>query len=701
MLNRLTIQKATAHSDIIMAVGVIGLIGMMLIPLPPVILDMLLTLNIALSLCILLVGMYVREPLEFSVFPSLLLVATLFRLALNVSTTRLILLHASAGKVIEAFGQFVIGGDLVVGLVVFLILVIIQFVVITSGAQRVAEVAARFTLDEVPGKQLAIDADLNAGLVGEDEARRRRKNIEREADFYGAMDGASKFVRGDAIAGIIIIAINILGGLIIGIARLGLSPGEAAQRFALLTVGDGLVSQIPALLISTATGLVVTRAASEGSLGHDVIQQLLSQPRAVLIVAAMLLVIGAVPGLPKFSFLAVGAATLALGRKLLLESRAEAPEEGEGPPGALPEAPEDFSALLDVDRIALEVGYNLIPMVDVTGDGDLLDRVTGVRRQAALELGLVVPPIRIRDDMALGPHDYVIRLRDVVVARGEAIPGELLAISPGPGTDSLPGTPTVEPAFGLDAIWIKERDRPVALARGYTTVDASTVIATHLSETVKRYAPEILSRQDAREMLDSLREQQPAVVEDLVPDVATVGDVQQVLQHLLAERVSIRDLPTILEAMADGLRRSEDLERVVETVREALARRLCTAHADADGTLHVLLVSPALERVLAESLLKTEGRTVCAPPPDLVQAMVRQVGELQETASARGHDVAVLTAPLTRPHVRSVLERHFADLPVLSHAEIVPSLALESHGTIEAGVTPAIPAMAGEMASVE
>ncbi len=674
-------RRATAYSDVLLAVGVIGLIGMMLIPLPTVLLDMLLTLNIGLSLCILLVRMYVKEPLEFSVFPSLLLVATLFRLALNVSTTRLILLRGGAGRVIEAFGQFVVGGDLVVGLVVFLILVIIQFVVITSGSQRVAEVAARFTLDEVPGKQLAIDADLNAGLITEDEARARRRNIEREADFYGAMDGASKFVRGDAIAGVVIMAVNIMGGLIIGIGRLGMTPAEAGSRYALLTVGDGLVSQIPALLISTATGLVVTRAASEENLGQDVMAQMLSQPRAVAIVAAMLVVFGLVPGLPKLSFLGIGAlvGVLAYG---LLRGSGEVEEEPAKEAPRLPEPPEDFSDLLGVDRISLEVGYNLIPLVDSSGTGDLLDRVTGIRRQAALELGLIVPPIRIRDDMGLKANEYNIRLRDVPVAQGEVLPGHLLAISPGPDAEPLVGKETVEPAFELPAVWIAEGDRAVAKARGYTVVDASTVVATHLSETIRRHAAEILSRQNVQEMLEHMKETQPALVSELLPDLATLGDIQQVLRELLREGVSIRDLGTILEAMADSLRRTKSLERVVEHVRQALAAQLCAQYADAERVLHAIVVAPRLEEELLGCVLETDEGRVCAPDPGFLQALVERTKALTEEAAVRAPQVVLLTAPQLRRHLRQLLERYFHDLAVLSHAEVARGFTLQSEGVL-------------------
>jgi len=499
------LAKVLRHTDAMMAVGIIGLVAMMLIPLPNLVLDLLLTINFGGALCILLVSMYVAKTLEFSVFPSVLLVATLFRLALNISSTRLILLNAHAGKVIEAFGNFVVGGDLVVGLILFLILVIIQFVVITSGSQRVAEVAARFTLDEMPGKQMAIDADLSTGLVTEDEARARRRTVEREADFYGAMDGATKFVRGDAIAAIIIVVINIIAGLIIGMTRLSLEPGEALRRYALLTVGDGLVSQIPALLISTATGLVVTRSASEADLGTDVITQVLAQPRAVGIVAVMLILFGMVPGLPTLSFFAIGGTTGIVAWLVGRSQREEAADAEAAAEGASPTGDEPV-AVPAPDRLGVEVGYGLIGLVDESQQGTLLQRISAIREQIAAELGLIVPPVRIKDNMSLRPTSYVVKLRGATIAEGGLQPARVMAIATREDLDDLPGTSVTEPAFGLPAWWIEREQRTLAEARGYTVVEPEVVLATHLSELVKAHAPELISRQDVQMMLDELME---------------------------------------------------------------------------------------------------------------------------------------------------------------------------------------------------
>ncbi len=682
--------RAFAQSDIMLAVGVIGLIGMMLIPVPPALLDVLLTINIALSLSILLVAMYVARPLDFSVFPSLLLVATLYRLALNISSTRLILLHASAGKVIEAFGHFVVGGDLVVGLIVFLILVVIQFVVITSGSQRVAEVAARFTLDEMPGKQMAVDADLNAGLITEEEARRRRREIEREADFYGAMDGAAKFVRGDAIAGVIIVAVNLIGGLAIGVVRLKLPVAEAVQRYCLLTVGDGLVSQIPALLLSTATGLVVTRAASESNLGRDVVSQLVSQPRAVLIVAAMLLVFGLVPGLPKFSFLSLGAVIGALGYVLHRRAQAgeeaeEAEEEAEQRPGL---GQVDLDEVLTVDRLALEVGYNLLPLMDLSRPGNVPERLTALRRQIALDLGIVIPPVHIRDEVSLGGDEYVIRIKEMQVGRGEVRPGRYLAISSDPNAPGLPGEQTREPAFGLPAVWIDEGTRPLAEARGYTVVDAATVIATHFSEVVKQHAGEILSRQDVQMMIDRLRQREPAVVNELIPERATVGEVQQVLRALLNEGVPVRDLSTILEAMADGLRVTDKLDEVVELVRLALSPTICARVADEEGRIWALTCDPAVEQVVLDNITDTPQGPVCALDADTARAIIEAVGQGIQRAAALGHDPVLLTSPRGRRHIRALLARPYPRLAVLSYSEIAPGFSVEVVGEVR---LPALP----------
>jgi len=695
--------RALGQSDIMLAVGIILLVGMMLIPLPSALLDVLLTVNIALALSILLVAMYVAQPLDFSVFPSLLLVATLYRLALNVSSTRLILLKASAGKVIAAFGHFVVGGDLVVGMIVFFILVVIQFVVITSGSQRVAEVAARFTLDEMPGKQMSVDADLNAGLIDEAEARRRRREIEREADFYGAMDGAAKFVRGDAIAGVIIVAVNLLGGLVIGCVRLNLPVAEAVQRYCMLTVGDGLVSQIPALLLSTATGLVVTRAASESNLGREVANQLISQPRAVLIVAAMLLALGLVPGLPKTSFLLIGAAAGGVGWVLHKRQQAQEAEEaaqlsaGEGP-GSAEEGlqalgGDEMDELLAVDRLGLGVGYGLLPLMDRDRPGNVPERLTALRRQLAADLGIIIPPVHVHDDLSLGPQEYVVKLRERVIGRGEVRPDRLLALASQPNLPALPGEQVREPAFGLPAWAIDASSRPLAEARGYTVVEPETVVATHFAELIRQHAAELLSRQDVQVMLDRLREQEPAVVNELVPDLASVGTVQQVLRRLLEEGVSIRDLSAILEAMADALRRTENLDAVVEAVRLALAPAICARLAgEGEGgaagqqTLYVLVVDPDLEALLARNLVETPQGLVCAVDEGLARGLLEAVGEQLRHATARltttSAEVVLLCGPQVRRALWQLLHRSYPRLAVLSYLELAPGFAVEAVGEV-------------------
>lgn len=676
------LQRALRQSDAMMAVGIIGLIAMMLIPLPPALLDVLLTINFSLALCILLVSMYIREPLEFAAFPSVLLVATLFRLALNISSTRLILLHAHAGKVIEAFGNFVVGGDLVVGLILFLILVIIQFVVITSGSQRVAEVAARFTLDEMPGKQMSIDADLSAGLITEDQARARRRQVEREADFYGSMDGATKFVRGDAIAAIIIVVINIVAGLIIGITRLALEPGEALRRFALLTVGDGLVGQIPALLISTATGLVVTRAASDCDLGRDVAGQLLRQPRAIAIVGVMMVLFGMVPGLPTTSFFLIGG--LAGVIAWLVSRRAPQPTAEGAPPGPT-QAPTE-PALPALDRLGVDLGYGLLGLVDDAHQGTLMRRIAAIRTQLGMELGLPVPPVRIRDDAALPPHSYVVRLRGAAIGEGSLEPERLLAIAassePRQSLDPLPGPRVTEPAFGLPAWWIGPAERALAEARGYTVVEPEVALATHLSELIARHAAEVLSRQDVQVLLDDLRHVNPAGVNELVPDLASVGQLHQVLRGLLAEGVPITDLGAIVEALADGLRATPDLSEATEHVRAALGRAICERHRGEDGMLAVYLLDPEVEGRIAEAIVDTPQGPLCLLDPADLQELLRGTQRAIEEMAARGYAPALLTAPPIRRHVRALLERSFPELAVLSHAEVAPEVRLRALGTI-------------------
>ncbi|MCS6860192.1 MAG: flagellar biosynthesis protein FlhA, partial [Abditibacteriales bacterium] len=593
------LRRLFTYSDVIVSGAAILIVLMMIVPMPTVLLDALLALNISIALTVLLVTMYTQEALQFSVFPSLLLVLTLFRLALNISATRAILLNGYAGHVIDAFGNFVVGGNYAVGFVVFLILVIIQFVVITNGAGRVAEVAARFTLDAMPGKQMSIDSDLNAGLITEEEARERRQKVAREADFYGAMDGASKFVRGDAIAAIVIMLVNIIGGFIVGMAQQGLSLLEALQRYTLLTVGEGLVAQIPALLISTATGIIVTRAAATSALGQDAVRQLLAQPRVLNIVAGALVVVGLLPGLPKVPFFLLAAGAFLLAR--LLQQNLRAQEVAQQPSKAVQRPPENVSELLAVDRMGLEIGYALIPLVDVQQNGDLLERVTLMRRQIALDLGIIVPPIRIRDNMQLPANTYSIKLKGVEIARGEVLPRYYLAMNPGSVRETIEGIPTKEPAFGLPALWIEESLRRRAEAAGYTVVDATSVVITHLQEVIKAHAADILTRQDVQALVDNLRQTQSAVVEELIPTLLSLGEVQRVLSNLLRERVPIRDLGTILEALADGARVTKDIDQLTELVRRALARLLCQRYRSSDGSIYVTTLDPNVEQTLLEA----------------------------------------------------------------------------------------------------
>ncbi|MEN6303654.1 MAG: flagellar biosynthesis protein FlhA [Armatimonadia bacterium] len=669
------LKHPAANADILMAVGLIGLIGMMLIPLPPLLLDLLLALNLTLSLTILLLAMYVQRPLDFSVLPSLLLVTTLFRLALNISSTRLILLHASAGRVIECFGQFVVGGDLLVGCVIFIILIVIQFVVITNGAGRVAEVAARFCLDEMPGKQMSVDADLNAGLIPEDEARARRRDIEREADFYGAMDGASKFIRGDAIAGIVIVCINILGGIAIGAGRMGMPIGEALQRYALLTVGDGLVSQIPALLISTATGIVVTRSASERDLGSDVLGQLLAHPRALSVVSVMLFSLGLVPGLPKFSFLLLGAGTGLVAWQVTRARKQPArPSAAEAKPHAA--AAED-DALPPVDRLSLDVGYGLIGLLEDTHGPGLLSRITALRRQLSRDLGLLIPPVRVRDDISLQPNEYVIRLRGSERARGQARPGSLLAMPGDANPPPLPGDETREPVFDLPAWWIQPEHQLQAETRGYTVVEPAAVLATHLSETIRAHAAEVLTRQDVADLIEQVRATEPAVITELIPDLAGVGQIHQALRQLLDEGLAIRDLPALLEALADGLRLTPSLQQAVEYVRMTQAEAICERLAGDKRQIHAISLAPDLEQLVQESLVQTNEGLVCALPPEASRHLSNQITNLLEKTGITGQDPVILTSPQSRPHVRSALARTFPRLPIISYAEIAPQIQVE------------------------
>lgn len=670
--------------DIIVAIAIISIVIMIIIPMPTGLLDFLLTFNITLSLIILLMSMYISEPLQFSIFPSLLLLTTLLRLSLNISTTRLILRDADAGQVIRAFGDFVIGGDAVVGFIIFLIIIIIQFIVITKGAERVAEVSARFTLDAMPGKQMAIDADLNAGLITELEARERRKNIERGADFYGAMDGASKFVKGDAIAGIVITLINISAGLIIGIVQRNMAFQTALSTYTLLTVGDGLVSQIPALLISTSAGIVVTRTASESNLGNDVIKQLFAQPKVLYLAAGVLAVLGLVPALPQIPLFALAVLLSFLATSMRRAAKGmEDQEQVEVESAHIEEMrkPENVMGLLQIDPIEVEFGYGIIPLADVNQGGDLLDRVVMIRRQIAVDLGMVVPIIRLRDNIQLGPNQYKIRIRGVEVAEGELMMDGFLAMDPGTSEGEIEGTDTIEPAFGLPAKWITEDDRERAELMGYTVVDPPTVISTHLTETIKKHLHELLGRQEVKKLIDNLTENYPALVEDLIPKQLTIGDLQKVLANLLKEGVSIRDLVTIMETLADYSPATRDTDLLTEYVRQALARSI-TRRFITGKKARVLTLDQSLEEKIMDAVQQTEHGSFLSMDPGITQRILKNLSRQMERFAQTGEQPIVLASPVVRLYFKRLTEHFIPGLIVLSYNELDTTVEIQSMGMV-------------------
>lgn len=677
------------NADMLVAAAVVAVVMIIIIPIPPLLLDLLLTLSIALSLIIMLLTLFTTQTLQFSVFPSLLLVITLFRLSLNVSSTRLILSRGEAGAMIAAFGDFVAGNNYVVGLIIFIIITVIQFVVITSGAGRVAEVSARFTLDAMPGKQMSIDADFNAGLIDEHTARNRRQTLQAEADFYGAMDGASKFVRGDAIAGIVIVIVNILGGFAIGMIQLGFSFEEALQKYILLTVGDGLVTQIPALLVATAAGLLVTRNASEGSFGRDLSRQLLSFPRVMMLSSGILLALALVPQIPFFPFFLLSAATAFAAYSLLDEQKQDEKRtlsQAAAKKEATPAPPENVMNLLAVEPMEIEIGYSLISLTDQNQGGDLLERITASRRQCALELGIVVQPIRIRDNLQLPPGTYVFKLKGNEIARGELRPGYYLAMNPldFDSHNQLDGYPTREPTFGLPATWIPAEKREAVEMSGYTVVDVTTVLITHLTETIKTYAHELLGRQEVKSLIDLVKEKQPAVIDELLPELLTVGEVQKVLQNLLKERVSIRDLVTIFETMADYARTSREIDFLTDNVRQALGRTICGQYAH-DGKLQVISLDPRLEQKLADSLQSTSAGTYPVMDPQTIQKIMAELSVRAEQVMSQGRNPVVLTSARIRLPFKRLTERFLPSLVVLSFNEIVPGVEVESVGMVSQG----------------
>ncbi|MBW1729655.1 MAG: flagellar biosynthesis protein FlhA [Deltaproteobacteria bacterium] len=678
----------SANSDVTIAIGIVGILLVMIIPLPTPMLDMLLALNITLSVLILLLTIYTLRPLDFSVFPSLLLITTLFRLSLNIASTRLILLNGdkgslAAGKIIKSFGAFVVGGNTTVGLVVFMILVVINFVVITKGAGRIAEVAARFTLDAMPGKQMSIDADLNAGLIDEAEARARRAEISKEAEFYGAMDGASKFVRGDAIAGIIITMINIIGGLVIGVIQKHLDLSTAVQNYTLLTIGDGLVSQIPALIISTAAGILVSRAASEANMGLEVARQFSLQPRALRVASGIIFLFALAPGMPAVPFMLLAGTvyflsrTVASAQETAVEEAAEEREKAAAQMG-----PEQVEGLLPLDLLELEIGYGLIPLVDSKAQGNLLERIRALRKQYALEMGLIIPSLHIRDNLELKPNEYAICIKGNEVARAELMMDHYLAIDPGDVKAKVEGIETREPAFGLPALWIAPEKKGDAQLAGYTVVDLPSVVITHLSEVVKQYGYEFLGRQEVQRLLDNLATTHPKAVEELTPSQLTLGAVQKILQNLVREQVSIRDLLTIVETLADYAPITKDTDLLTEYVRQRLARTLVKPYLDKRHVLKVLTVAPDIEDRISRGINQTEYGAYLALDPGEAEAVINAIKRAVDKAAAKIDDPVLLCSATIRRHLRKLCERFQLQVAVISHNEIPSGVQVESVGEV-------------------
>ena len=689
------LRKLLSHSDLLAAVGVVLIVVMLVIPLPTAILDLLITINISAGLAIVVATMYIKKALEFSAFPTLLLLTTMFRLAINVSVTRLVLTTGDAGSVVKSFGQFVVSGNVVIGLVIFMILVVIQFVVVTNGSGRVAEVAARFTLDAMPGKQMAIDADLNAGLITDEDARTRRAEIAREADFYGAMDGASKFVKGDAMAAVIITAINLIGGVVVGMMQHGLSFSDATHHYSLLTVGDGLAAQIPALLISVATGIIVTRSGSENDLGSEIAGQILGQKKAPLVAGGVIVLFAMIPGLPKLPFIFIGGLFFAIGwalrnggieafqPALATTGVAALPAPKDGAQSTAPR--DEVMKELPIDPLELGIGFGLVPLVDRGAGGTLVRRISMIRRQIAGELGMVIPPVRIHDEVDLDSHEYVCKVRGTEVARGRIMAGHKLAMDPGDAVGNLSGVPTTEPAFGLPAVWIADAQHGEAEALGYTVVDGESVIVTHLTETIRSHAAQLLTRQDVRQLLDQLKESNEAVVNEVVPDILSLGEIQRVLQTLLGEAVSIRDLGAIVEAVGDKARITRDPSLLAEYARQALGRAITAPHLGADHTLRAITLDPAIEQEVATSITQTTDGEYLALEPSRAQALLGAVRSQSDHAAARGAARPVLLCSArVRRHLRRLVEASVPHLAVCSYNEIAPGISVETIGVISA-----------------
>ncbi|WP_435382576.1 flagellar biosynthesis protein FlhA [Clostridium omnivorum] len=674
------------NTDVIVAFGVIAIVLMIIIPFPPKMLDVLIVLNITLSIMIILLTMFTTEVLQFSVFPTMLLITTLFRLGLNISSTRLILKDAYAGDVIEAFGSFVVGGNYIVGIIIFLIIMIVQFLVITNGAGRVSEVSARFTLDAMPGKQMSIDADLNSGLINEEQAKLKRRNIQMEADFYGAMDGASKFVKGDAIASIIITVINIIAGIIIGVVMLKMDIQTAATTYVRLTIGDGLVSQIPALLISTASGILVTRSGSDENLGTVLVSQLTGFPKVFAIASGVLMVLAIVPGLPHFVFFILSVATGISAYFLFKDEKSKEIMKIESEQMEITETekrePENVMSLIAVEPMEIEIGYGLIPLADESSGGDLLERIASVRRQCAIEMGIIVQPIRIRDNLQLKTNEYIIKIRGTVTAKGELMPNMLLCMDPTNGDFELQGIKTVEPAFGLPAVWINKDQREDAEIKGLTVVDPTTVMVTHLTETIKSHSYELLGRQEVKLIVDTVKEKYSAVVEELIPDLMTIGEVQKVLQNLLKEKVPIKDMVTIMESLADNSRVTKDLELLTEYVRFALARTICNPLIDDRGAITVATLSPEVEDVVSSNIQKSMQGSFPAVDPDTTGRILNSIKGVLDSVYFYDNQPVLLVSPKIRPAFRKLIEMVFPHINVLSLNEIPNEIEIRTEGVV-------------------
>jgi len=673
------VDGISRHRDFALVVGILGILGLLIIPLPAFLLDLLLGLNIALSVLILMVVVYITSPLEISTFPTILLVATLFRLGMNIATTRLILSEASAGKIIHAFGTFVVSGNFVVGVVVFLILLVINFVVIIKGSTRIAEVAARFTLDALPGKQMSIDADLNAGFIDEKEARRRREQLQREAEFYGAMDGASKFVKGDAIAGLVITGINILGGFAIGVLQRGMDFSAALKTYTILTIGDGLVSQVPALLVSVAAGLIISRTSSSASLDKDLSTQLTGKPRPLLVVAGVSLVLGLLPGFPFLPFALLGASIGSIGllrqRKELSAEREKLREELAQADAAKKTPDQPIEELIRVDPVEIEIGLNLLPLADEQHGGDLFRRIANLRRQLATELGVILPPVRVRDNLSLDPEEYVIKIRGNIVSRNRLYVGMLLAMNPGNAEGTLHGIEVQEPIFGLPALWIPLHERENAELEGYTVVEPATVLATHLAEVLRRNADRLLSRQEVRKLIEALKKDYPALVEEITPDTLPLGTVQKVLQNLLREQIPIRDLPTILESLLEYIKVTKNTDVLTEYVRHHLSETIKRLFQDANGTIHAASLDASVENLLTTTLqnnTSAQSSPTMGLAPEVVRALYRSAGAALDQLTMLGYQPLVICSAPIRPYLYRLLRTQYTIVSVISYSELPP-----------------------------